>query len=169
LTSFSEAKNVAPKLANIVNSYFSNAENKEDGCQRTSILILTDGSPADQSETVDVIVEAARRLEENKVGENLFRIYVLQVGDDRTVASPLRKISNEVAQETHGKGILTILSYHRGRGLLNSKHILNVLLLHTELPAHEDPDATPQEPDEVVLARVLETKKLIKVVAGLYR
>jgi hypothetical protein len=117
----SEAKNVAPKLANIVDGYFSNAESKEDGCQRTSILILTDGSPgkfrpplirfvvnplhepADQNETVDVIVEAARRLEENKVGGNLFRIYILQVGDDRTVASPLRKISNEVAQETHGK------------------------------------------------------------------
>jgi len=59
--------------------------------------------PADQNETVDVIVEAARRLEENKVGGNLFRIYILQVGDDRTAASPLRKISNEVAQETHGK------------------------------------------------------------------
>lgn len=117
----SEAKNVAPKLANIVDGYFSNAESKKDGWQRTSILILTDGSPgkfrlflirfavnslhepADQNETVDVIVEAVRRLEENKVGGNLFRIYVLQVGDDRTVASPLRKISNEVAQETHGK------------------------------------------------------------------
>ncbi|KAJ8591381.1 hypothetical protein M405DRAFT_932170 [Rhizopogon salebrosus TDB-379] len=163
-----EAKNLAPKLANIVDCRFTSAEGKESGCQRTSLLILTDGSPADQNETVDVIVEAARRLEKNNVGE-MFWIYVLQVGDDRTAASPLREIGIEVARQTHGRGILTIISFHRGRGLLNSEHILNVLLLHTELPAHEDPDAHPQEPDEVIESRILETKNILRALEGLHR
>jgi hypothetical protein len=57
---------------------------------------------ADQNETVNVIVEAARRLEKNNVGE-MFRIYVLQVGDDRTAASPLREIGIEVARQTRGR------------------------------------------------------------------
>ncbi|OAX35745.1 hypothetical protein K503DRAFT_858408 [Rhizopogon vinicolor AM-OR11-026] len=164
-----EAKTFAPKLANIVDVYFSSVESKENGRKRTSLLILTDGSPVDQNETVNVIVEAARRLEKNTVGEDMFRIYILQFGDDRTAAIPLKEIGNEVAKQTHGRGILTILSFHRGRGLLNSQHILNVLLLHTELPAHEDPDAAPQEPDEVIHGRILETRKLMKEVAELYR
>ncbi|OJA14443.1 hypothetical protein AZE42_07623 [Rhizopogon vesiculosus] len=107
---YDEAKNLAPKLANIVDVYFRNAESKENGHKRTSLLILTDGSPVnllhesiDQNETVNVIVEAARKLEKNTVGEDMFRIYILQFGDDRTAAIPLKEIGNEVAKQTLGR------------------------------------------------------------------
>ncbi|EKM84256.1 hypothetical protein AGABI1DRAFT_88991 [Agaricus bisporus var. burnettii JB137-S8] len=82
------------KLQELFNMYLPLVEDPMRGTPPTVIMVITDGVPTD---TVDkVIVEAARRLDDNNVPLRRFGVSFVQIGDDPDAAEYLKELDDDI-------------------------------------------------------------------------
>lgn len=62
--------------------------------------------------------------------------------------------------------MLNVVSFHRGRGLLNAQNITQLLLASTHIPIEEDPDIGERLPAEVIEAQYQELEGMRAMARG---
>jgi len=117
------------------------------------LLIITDGIAADREKLSEAMICFCQRLNEKCIPRQMFRIHILQMGDDRRAVKPLQDLRDRVTQRDRERRILNVVSFHRARGLLNAQNIFKLLLASTYVPVDEDPDVGERLPPEVVEAQ----------------
>ncbi|KAF9229523.1 hypothetical protein BS17DRAFT_876995 [Gyrodon lividus] len=153
-----DGRNMAPKLNSVFENYL--LLGGEGTPVPVVLLIFTDGVPADCGELLNKITSTCQRLDGRQAPNNLFRIHLLQVGDDRTAVRSLHAFDDQAAEVDRGRGILNTVSFHRARGLLNAENIMRILLAATEIPREQDPDLPPKPPAHVVEGRTIALEQL---------
>lgn len=135
-------------------------------------------NPVDAQELHDVIIRFCQSLNERRIPHHMFRIHLLQMGSDRKAVKPLHDFRDRITQRDRERvrrawafyfcvhsclvlqRILNVVSYHRGRGLLNAQNITKLLLASTYIPVEEDPDIGERQPPEVIEAQYREVENI---------
>ncbi|KAI9573771.1 hypothetical protein HD554DRAFT_2052499 [Boletus coccyginus] len=123
-------------------------------------LIITDGIATDDQDLFDVMVHFCQRLNGECIPPHMFRIHILQMGDDRKAVQPLNTFRDAINQRDRDRRILNLVSFHRGRGLLNAQNIIKLLLASTYISIEEDPDIGERLPPEVIEAQYGELERI---------
>ncbi|KIJ62484.1 hypothetical protein HYDPIDRAFT_114614 [Hydnomerulius pinastri MD-312] len=155
VTTCEENKVMAPKVTQMLEDCLPLVKG-ETSTKPVVLLIFTDGVAADTKELLNAILRFFQKLKEGNVEPNLFRLHILQMGEDRKVVRPLHEFRDQVVKRDGGRYMLNVVSFHPGRGLLNAQNIMRILLAATHIPRDEDPDALPMLPPEVIKAQMLE-------------
>ncbi|KAN0088863.1 hypothetical protein V8E55_005920 [Tylopilus felleus] len=124
------------------------------------LLIITDGIASDARELLDALLRICQRLDGKCIPPQMFRIHILQMGDDRKAVKPLHDLRDQITQRDRDRHILNVVSYHRGRGLLNAQNIFKLLLASTQLPDEEDPDLGERQPAAAIAAQYGELERI---------
>jgi len=117
------------------------------------LLIISDGIATDTQELLDAMTYSCQKLNGKCIPPHMFRIHILQMGDDRTAVKSLHDFRDRITQRDRDRRILNVVSFHRGRGLLNAQNIIKLLLASTHIPVEEDPDIGERLSPEAIEAR----------------
>ncbi|KAG9309510.1 hypothetical protein JVU11DRAFT_10483 [Chiua virens] len=124
------------------------------------LLIITDGIAADTQALFDALIYFCQKLNGKCVPPYMFRIHILQMGEDRKMVKPLNDFRDRVTQRERDRRILNVVSFHRGRGPLNAQNIFKLLLASVYVPPEEDPDIGERLPAEVIGAQYQELDRI---------
>ncbi|KAG8215007.1 hypothetical protein J3R82DRAFT_8413 [Butyriboletus roseoflavus] len=124
------------------------------------LLIVTDGIATDTQELFDAMIRFCHKLNEKSIPAHMFRIHILQMGDDRKAIKPLHDFRDRMTQRDRSRRMLNVVSFHRGRGLLNAENITKLLLASTHIPLEEDPDIGERLPPEVIEGQYRELERM---------
>jgi hypothetical protein len=133
------------------------------------LLIITDGIASDTQELLDAMIYFCQKLNRESIPAHMFRIHILQMGEDRKAVKPLHDFRDRITQRDRDRRILNVVSFHRGRGLLNAQNIIKLLLASTYIPDDEDPDLGERLPPGVIEAQYGELDRIRAVGAGRLR
>ncbi|KAF8127419.1 hypothetical protein EV363DRAFT_479591 [Boletus edulis] len=117
------------------------------------LLIISDGLAIDTQELFNAMACICQKLDEKCISPHMFRIHMLQMGDDRKAVQPLHDFRDRITQRDRERRILNVVSFHRGRGPLNAQNIFRLLLASTNVPPEEDPDIGERLPPQVMAAQ----------------
>ncbi|KAF8142082.1 hypothetical protein EV363DRAFT_43320 [Boletus edulis] len=117
------------------------------------LLIISDGLAIDTQELFNAIACICQKLDEKCIPPHMFRMHMLQMGDNRKAVQPLHDFRDRITQRDRERRILNVVSFHRGRGPLNAQNIFRLLLASTNVPPEEDPDIGERLPPQVMAAQ----------------
>ncbi|KAE9402990.1 vWA-like protein [Gymnopus androsaceus JB14] len=87
------------RLRKVLETCISRLEDRTGPSKPVGIIVITDGDPTDDVESV--IVAAAQRLESAGVPENQLYIHFIQIGDDLAATNALQRLDNALSGQ-HG-------------------------------------------------------------------
>ncbi|KAF5334162.1 hypothetical protein D9758_014817 [Tetrapyrgos nigripes] len=85
------------RLRQVLDVYINKLEDKRRPTKPVGIVIITDGDPTDDVESV--IVDAAHRLERAQIHESQLYIHFIQIGDDSDAANALRHLDDNLSNK----------------------------------------------------------------------
>ncbi|TFY76983.1 hypothetical protein EWM64_g7031 [Hericium alpestre] len=96
------------KLKEVLDTYIPRLEDRNITHKPISIIVITDGVPTD--DPAEVIIEAARRLDNNNVPQRRLGIQFVQIGDDPGASEALKELDDGLSY-VHGIRVSISRSY----------------------------------------------------------
>jgi len=97
------------KLEEIFNKYIPLLEDRRRSHKPIVIIVITDGVPTDEPK--DVIIRAARRLDDNKVPPNQMGVQFAQIGDDEDATIALKELDDDIADQNGVRDMVDTTPY----------------------------------------------------------
>ncbi|KAH7924323.1 hypothetical protein BV22DRAFT_514413 [Leucogyrophana mollusca] len=116
------------KLEQIINHYLPFLEAKNSTHEPITVIVLTDGVATDHEDLPARIVEAAHRLENHKIGEEMFGIQFVQIGDDAEAADALNELDDGLAERYNIRDIVDATPFNSSQGAFDTEYMLKILL-----------------------------------------
>ncbi|OJA20950.1 hypothetical protein AZE42_03499 [Rhizopogon vesiculosus] len=131
------------RLGQIIDMYLPLIEHPNSTHEPVSIIVITDGAATDGEELVRYIVEAASRLDRQRVPLDKFGIQFLQIGMDEEAARALRVLDDELSARFKIRDIVDATPFDHTQGGFSTDYMLKILIgslnkeLDNALPPNE--------------------------------
>jgi len=129
------------KLGQIINHYLPLIEQERSTHEPITVVVVTDGLPTDQDDLERVIVDAAHRLDRQRVKHDMFGIQFVQIGTDLAASELLHKLDDHLMSRYQIRDIVDSTPYDPAQGAFDTEYMLKILLggLHKDLD-HSGPN-----------------------------
>ncbi|THH14529.1 hypothetical protein EW146_g5810 [Bondarzewia mesenterica] len=114
------------KLQEVLDKYIVLLENKEFNHKPINIIVITDGDPTD--DPVEVIVNAARRLEHSGVALRKLGIQFVQIGSDPLATEALKALDNDLEHQYQIRDIVDATVYDPKDPRFQQEKLLKILM-----------------------------------------
>ncbi|KAF8346918.1 hypothetical protein F5887DRAFT_1073005 [Amanita rubescens] len=84
------------RLQHLFDKYLPLVEDKSSVHRPIALVVITDGEPTDEPK--EVIIDAARRLDQQQARQGCFGIQFVQIGDDPDATEALRELDDDLPQ-----------------------------------------------------------------------